>query len=284
MRIPPYWKRATYTGPVPGGKSYTFTAWGWSFDSPDEAQDSAEARARRIYEHFTNQQPLDEYPYLDRPMREEIVETFTLGNKEVAVLTRNRYGALVLNSPSVMFADVDFPKGKSSSGGGGLFGMFSKPAPAANDPAASTIQRVNEWAQQNPQHAFRLYRTAAGLRLLFTDDLYDATDNQTDAMLESLGSDPLYRTLTQKQESFRARLTPKPWRAKCSNPPNRYPWESSSDEQAYRAWENNYAACTRDYKTAELIQVVGPESGDEEIQQIIQIHDQYALSGGVRLA
>lgn len=162
--------------------------------------------------------------------------------------------------------------------------MFSKPAPAANDPAASTIQRVNEWAQQNPQHAFRLYRTAAGLRLLFTDDLYDATDNQTDAMLESLGSDPMYRTLTQKQESFRARLTPKPWRANCSRPPNRYPWESSSDEQAYRAWENNYAACTRDYKTAELIQVVGPESGDEEIQQIIQIHDQYALSGGVRLA
>ncbi len=282
MRIRPYWKRATYTGPVSAGKSYTFAACGWSFDSPEAAHADAEARAKRVYTHFTADRPLAEYPYLDRPMREEIVESFRLGGKEIAILTRNRYGALVLNSASVMFADVDFPQGRSSLGG--LFRLFSKSAPASSDPATLAIQRVAEWAQHNPQHSFRLYRTAAGLRLLFTDNLYDAADAPTDAILESLGSDPMCRTLTRKQESFRARLTPKPWRARCPKPPNRYPWETSSAEQAYREWEREYASCTRDYKTAKLIQVVGRESGDEEIQQIVQLHEEHALRGGARLA
>jgi hypothetical protein len=278
MRIPPYWKRAEFSGPGPGGKTLTFIGWGWSFDSPDAAEDDARARAQRMFNHFTSGTEPDLYPYLDRPMREEIVETLTYGGREIAVLTRNRYGALVLNSASVMFADIDFPPSGPSLGK--LFKMLSKSPPAGD----ATIQGVMAWAQQNPHHSFRLYRTAAGLRLLFTDGLYNAIDDQTDSILASLGSDPLYRTLTQQQESFRARLTPKPWRAHCPKPPNRYPWESSADEQAYRAWERDYATCTRDYKTVELIQVIGSDTGDEEIQQIVQLHDQYALRGGAKLA
>src|SRR5688572_25845321 len=119
MRIAPYWKKATFTGNVPRRGEQTFTAWGWSFQSPDEAQREAAARAQRIYQHFAQQRQRPEhYPYLDTPMREEIIESVKQGDKEIAVITRNRYGALVLNSASVMFADVDFPEAKSSSGGG----------------------------------------------------------------------------------------------------------------------------------------------------------------------
>jgi hypothetical protein len=281
MRIPPYWQRAEYSGPGPDGRTLTFTGWGWSFESADAAQDDARKRAQRIFNHFTAGQEPGEYLYLDRPMREEIIERITQGGKEIAVLTRNRYGALVLNSASVLFADVDVPPAKPSPGG--ILKLFSKSAPSG-DPYAERLQAITTWAAQNPGRSFRLYRTAAGFRLLFTDALYDARSESTDDLLASLGSDPMYRTLTKQQESFRARLTPKPWRADCPKPPNRYPWESSAEEQAYRAWERRYADCTRSYRTVELIQEFGSASGDAEIAQIVQLHDQYALQGGAKLA
>lgn len=277
MRIPPYWVRESYTGHDTNGQPQTFVAWGWSFQSREEAQDDGRARARRIFDYMIQGRKPERYPYLDRPMREEIVQTVPLRGKDIAVLTRNKYGALVLNSANVLFADIDFPAGKP--GGGGLMKRLF--GGGGNQPSgeALTLGGIQNWAAHNPGRTFRLYRTKAGLRLLFTDKLYEPKSSETAALLASVGSDPMYQLLTQKQESFRARLTPKPWRCDFYNPPNQYPWSDSQSEAAFRAWEREYKQSCAGYKTCELVEEVGLPSGLEEIGMITELHDKIACPG-----
>ncbi len=55
--------------------------------------------------------------YLDRPMREPVLREVKKDNGELAaVVTRNSYGCLVLNTARVMFVDVDLPELKPEGG------------------------------------------------------------------------------------------------------------------------------------------------------------------------
>ena len=48
--------------------------------------------------------------YYDRPPREEIVREIAGASGQTdAMLTRNSYSALVLNTPRLMFIDIDIP-------------------------------------------------------------------------------------------------------------------------------------------------------------------------------
>ena len=142
---------------------------------------------------------------------------------------------------------------------------------------SKTIKKVKTWAKQNPDRSFRMYRTCAGLRLLFTDHLYDPTSKETDDFLKSLGSDLLYRKLTEKQECFRTRLTAKPWRYDCYTPPNKYPWDSKAEEQIYREWEQEYKSKTRKYATCMLIDTVGTGIKEKSIENIVKLHERYVF-------
>ncbi len=201
-----------------------------------------------------------------------------LGDREIAIVTRNRYGALVLNSASVLFADIDFPKSEPSGLLGALLSSFSRARKEKRAEALreGPLQAFLDWVRSNPGRSFRLYRTRAGLRLLFTDQLYGPNTAETTEILKSLGCDPLYRRLTEKQECFRARLTPKPWRCGCPVPPNRYPWADQKTERAYRDWEQKYAEKTQGYKTCELLKVVGAGPQTSEVETIIQLQDRFA--------
>ena len=214
MRIPKHWTKGSYTGRDDDGAESTFSAWGWSLDSLAAAQEDAVARAKRIFDYLVHGQQLDAYEYADRPMREEIVQTLRDGDRDIAVITRNGYGALVLNTASVLFVDVDYPRIQATGLWDALLLALSRSRREWRLAAARelTLESVRRWAQDHPERAFRLYRTRAGLRLLFVDGLYQPKSDETKRLLTELGSDPLYRRLTLRQECFRARLTPKPWR------------------------------------------------------------------------
>ena len=140
----------------------------------------------------------------------------------------------------------------------------------------ATMQAVRDWAQRNPNHSLRLYRTRAGLRLLFTDRLYSPTSAETARMLRDLGSDSLYRKLTEKQESFRARLTPKPWRCGCRRPPSQYPWDDAEAERMYREWEREYQEKIKGYATCELVETIGKGASEGSVNLIVDLHDRCA--------
>ena len=144
MRIPPYWAKGSYANTDREGRTRRFLAWGWSFVDLSEAKEEAVARAKRIFERLTSGQPTGSYDYLECPLREEIVDTFKDGDDQVAVLTRNRYGSLVLNSASTCFADVDFPRLRSNGLIDAILLLFSRSRRQERMQAArdATVQAV----------------------------------------------------------------------------------------------------------------------------------------------
>lgn len=282
MNIPPFWTRETYSGVDQKGKSHSFMANGWSFDSLEDARQQAIERAKKIFNFLTTGQQLDTYEdYLDRPIQEEIIDTIQHDGKTIGLITCNRYGALVLNTAHVLIADVDFPKPSPSNIWEGITWLFvpSKRRQAQGYLKEKTIDRIGQWAVNNPTRYFRLYQTLAGLRIIFTDMLYDPKSDDTLMILDQLGSDPLYKQLTSKQECFRARLTPKPWRCDCSRPPGRYPWNNEAEETRYRKWEKEYLQAISHYKTCEFVNHYGDEIQSEAIQNIVDIHDEWTCKG-----
>jgi hypothetical protein len=278
MRIPPFWTRATAR--VPGRPGNEQAAWGWSFDSMNAAKADALARAQRIIDRLRDGGHPDQYQYLHQPLHETIVRTIKSGDKDLAVITRNCYGALILNCASVCFVDVDFPPARSAGPLDSILSLFSsaRRQQRAQGPIDATVQKVRQWAEANPDRSFRIYRTFAGLRLLFTDGLYSPTSSQTAALLDALGSDPLYRRLTEKQECFRARLTPKPWRCGHHNPPSHFLPEDTRLQQVYQRWVSDYETRCRDYAVCQLLDTAGRDHAPEPISTIVRLHDQYTCN------
>lgn len=278
MNIPPFWAKEHYTGADASGREQTFVACGWSFESLDKARAEALARAQRIFEAIAGGRRPKEYEYLDRPIREEIVQTIDVGQDEPVLITRNRYGALVLNTASVFFADVDCPPASPRGVVEALLWPFSPARRRRRREALreETLSRVRAWAAANSARRFRLYRTHSGLRLLFVDRTYEPGSPEVSDMLSELGADPLYRRLTEKQQCFRARLSPKPWRCGVGRPPSSYPWSSSADERAYRRWETEYTDACRGFRTAVLESGDGAAAEHPAIQRVIRLHDDWS--------
>jgi len=287
MRIPPYWTRGSYSSIDRNGRETDQLAYGWSFESMEAAHADAVARAKRLFERVDSFESPDVYEYSEKPLREEIYRQIVCDGEEIAVITRNRYGSLVLNTPSVCFVDIDFPY----LGPRGLLDeillLFSRKRREARRQEAIdlTMSSVRIWIARNNNRSFRLYRTAVGLRVLFTDRLYNPTSEETVDLLAQLGSDPLYCRLTHNQECFRARLTPKPWRCGSERPRWQYPFVTEEREQEYRQWQRSYETNSSGYGVCELLEAQGPIPTDGPIATIVDIHDKYTCrNDGAKLA
>lgn len=274
MKIPKYWAKSTAKVRDDGGE-FDLTFWRWSDVSQAEAVQAADARARDVAARFTSFRDLDRYGYADRPLREEVVESMKDGQRESAIITRNSYGALILNTARVMFIDLDFDK----SGNSGASMMRRLMGKATTSPEAQRLAQVEEWARQNPRWNLRVYRTFGGLRGLITNELFDPTDRASTEILQSLNSDPLYVRLCRAQECYRARLTPKPWRCGMVNPPAQYPWPTTNAEIAQRQWVGQYQHAAERYSTCKLIKEFGSAPLNSEVARIVELHDRYACRG-----
>ena len=131
MHVPRSWFKASGVADAPDGSPQPLAVWGWG-DDEAEAKSSAAQRLTRLIERLrSGATSEDEYGgYGARPLREEILETLGPG----AVLTRCRYGAVILNAASLLFLDVDLPE---ESGMQRLGRLFSKA-----DPAAAAVERL----------------------------------------------------------------------------------------------------------------------------------------------
>jgi hypothetical protein len=207
VRIPRYWARATDTTEGPARRRFRLETWGWSDRSVSEALEVARRRLADVAARIASGDLTRKYPYGERPLREEIVRTLA---PDEAIVTRNRYGALVLNTARVPFIDVDAPE----------------PQP--------------EW--------FRKLRGLFARRPLVTREL-----------LEALGSDPRFVKLCAVQESFRARLTPKPWRCDVSLPPGQHPREDTALRARVEEWLRGYEAASEHFATCRFIEHAGPD-------------------------
>jgi hypothetical protein len=278
MNFPKFWAR---------GKIGDFICWRWSSLSLEEAQARANEAARQLAERIRGGgRPLKRGSYYpDRPFREQVLEEMKSANGDVAaVVTRNSYGCLVLNTSRIMFVDVDLPEPKVSRG---LFSkLFGKPdLTPPRDLQGEVIRKVENWSKAHPDWGWRIYRTRAGLRLMATHDLIDANSSQAIEVFTAFGADPLYQKLCQSQKCYRARLTPKPWRCGVKGKPDRWPWLEPKAETRFEKWETQYNDRSAAWSTCELVRKIGSQEVHPEIAPILSYHDSATRIGkGLQLA
>jgi hypothetical protein len=289
MLIPRYWSRAEGEVIGPSGHRVPVACWRGSRHSPEDAESLARQAAARFAARMGEGAEFPaHYPYANRPLREEIVEEFPPGADEPhAAITRNAYGALVLNTARAAFVDMDLAAAPSTGGildqlAAWLFGLKKAEAP---NPALGALARLAEWMGQKQEWGVRVYRTRAGLRYLVTHAAIAAGGDESEEAMRFLGADPKYRHLCRVQQCFRARLTPKPWRIGIAVPPVRFPHALPEQEGAIREWRTRYERASAAYATCSFVETAGSEEVHPEIAPIVELHDRHTrATSGLPLA
>lgn len=286
MKLARYWTRQAGEAIDKKGDPIRVVSRGWSNESLEAARAMARERARRVAETIASDgTKAKQYGYGERPLPEPALREFRNGSEAAsAVITRNAYGALVMNARNMMFVDIDRedePKSTLSS----VLSLFGKRKPAPGSVATDAVMTGIQGVAEHNSLAARVYKTAAGYRVLVLSQRFEAGDSRSEALLEEFGSDKLYVRLCRMQESFRARLTPKPWRCGLGVPPVTFPFDNPDDEVRFREWEGLYTTQAARYATCRFVASFGGERIEPEFLELVEYHDRETkASSGLKLA
>ena len=231
-------------------KQITISRFGWSDISQQDAHNVALKRIEEAFEQIEvgkdviRKELRVAYNGSDGvPIREEVVAKY-----DDVIITRNPYGSLCLNTPDVLFADIDylntytefsvypilsivgflifgqyifFPEiytfsmivgiiGILSIMGGKIFAYKKNNPKADKTPEALALKTIERFSESNPEWHLRIYKTPAGLRILVMHDIFNV-ESSID-IFEALDTDYNYINMCKLQDCFRARVSPKPWR------------------------------------------------------------------------
>lgn len=279
MKFAKYWSEASFPVDKATFGTDTFSTWGASNESQAQAGVNASERATRLGQLISRgYEALREYEYWNGYIREEVIEEITnTDGRVLAVLTRNSYGATVLNTEAVLFGDIDIAEP----------GLFSKLLQLLGQPKKDKtwfIARIEQYQQQNPAYTFKVYETFAGLRVVVANEVFDKYSGSAKAIFSSLGVDPLYVKLCKAQSCFRARLTPKPWRIGLERPASRFPRHEQSEINDFSSWLKNYELASRRVSTVKLVATFGHAREHPDVNRVLEVHDRYARRSSVQLA
>lgn len=281
MNIPRFWANTEGRAKNANHDEILLRRWGWSSISLEDAARHAQQRFNEFATKVSGGPvPEDFYAYGRSPIREQwLEELHDNAGDTLGVLTRNVYGAVILNTSDVMFLDIDLPHQWNTGLVGRLFGR--KP----QDPADKILSWLHETLPGLTSSGFRIYRTYAGLRLLSHDSGHSADSESVQKLMEQLNVDPAYRHLCKVQQCFRARLTPKPWRCGCKRPPGRYPHEDTQTARVFEHWLADYEKKIAGYATCCYLDSIGSKHSDDRATLVRTLHDELSLAeSGKQLA
>jgi hypothetical protein len=316
------WAMARAEGRHPNGHVTGVRRHGWS----NESQQAAEAHARQRAEaDLARRLGGEVVPHTERrlpycaegglPIREEIVDELP-----DAVITRNTYGALCLNTEQALFVDVDWPlyREPMSCGFGCLFALSIPaslataawlygaptlllivawfvahrlelrrigPPPGEDRDDWKALDPARRWCAEHPAWRVRVYRSPNGLRRLAVHAPVPANSDEALAFMQAVRADPQYVRLCRLQQCSRARLSPKPWR--MTEPLHRLPkrlkhWPPLDEgRRAERAaWCAEYDAASARYRACAFRTEIGVGRVDPALAGLIALHDD--RSGALR--
>lgn len=295
-------------------KQITVRRFGWSSVSQADADQMAGQRAQEalkrinIGEKLLRREPKIPYNGADGvPIREEV-----LSREGEIVITRNSYGAHCLNTPNVLFADVDFnmetpprwllahilPLMVASILAGVWFRSFGVGfvsfvlaaflgAPLAlgthklllvlrGGPERLAKRRIASFVRGHRDWLLRIYQTPAGLRVLVLQRTFKPSEPAVTDFFKSLGVDPIYAKMCRNQQCFRARVSPKPWRIGISNHMRPRPgfWPVRAERLAERnEWIRNYEAAATRFASCKFLEAQGKGRTDPEAAKVRDLHD-----------
>jgi hypothetical protein len=314
MLIPSFWAEASARHRAKG-KQVTVRRFGWSLDSDEDAARNAQARADEALarvlagEALVRREPKVSYNGADGvPIREQVLERH--GD---TVITRNLYGARCLNTPDVFFADIDFGAepgralrgvvvavlvlaaawwGKTYGGWWTAFGAMLVALTVAGAVARALVglgllakggqetvarRRVEAFVAAHPGWRLRLYRTPAGLRTLAMHRRFDPDDPEVAAFFDAVKADKLYVRMCRRQRCFRARISPKPWRAGVEThiKPRPGVWPVNPERLPEREdWIALYELMTLGYASCRHLADLGDGPVDAGVDAVRELHDE----------
>ncbi len=312
MIVPRYWSEATTKTSIEG-RQFTLKRFGWSDTSEQDAGIHARSRLDEALEVLVREGDVRRVDHKaayngaeGMPIREEVIAT-----RQDVVISRNSYGALCLNTPDVLFADIDFEfKAPASyflpvsvplsamvsalalfyhSWPGLITGLFATVilsvvlgniirrmrATPERDIEQATVERIKQLSRQSPELNIRLYRTPAGLRALLLNDTYAPASEAALTLLKRLQSDRVYIQMCRNQECFRARVSPKPWRIgldRIRPSPGIWPVRPERLEER-TTWVDEYTRRAEGYASCRFLLQLGSTRVHRKADFVRQIHD-----------
>lgn len=312
MIVPAFWAEGRLRERS-AGRQITVRRFGWSDQSPQAAQAHADARTREAFDRIAAGETLDrrerKSPYNGAdgtPIREEIVS-----RHGETIVTRNSYGARCLNTPDVLFVDIDF---ETPYRGGPLLlalmagaiggwmarswlaglvaaivvfavaawqvGAQRRRGAAAGvnpQPEKRARARIARFLRQHPDWHLRLYRTPAGLRALAMHRTFDPVEPVVADCFKALGADKVYARMCRNQHCFRARVSAKPWRIGIGEHLRPRPgvWPVSPDKLPLRdAWIARYEQAAQGHAACHFVEALGSATLDPRAQAVQRLHDE----------
>jgi hypothetical protein len=238
------------------GVEQEITCYGGSNTSIEEARYRAKEKAEKVKRKINGEKHLfDEY---EAEIREEILRIID----DHSAITRNRYGAQVLNAEKLLILDIDKPKAS--------FGDLFKRKDAGGD-KLKIFDMVRKLAStpKYQAHGFRIYETYQGARVIVLGRDFDPRDRDTQNMMNEFNCDPLYTRLCIKQACYRARLTPKPYRMKMHAYKVKFP--GNGNDPAFQQWLAEYERESRNFNVCRFIEQVGSRYS---MNEVVQLHDE----------
>ena len=256
MKIFKYWAAEKASIDIQGETKY-LTAYGGSNISLEDAARSARGKMEKLKRKIDGDRHVfDDY---EVEIREEILQVVD----DKTIVTRNRYGAQVMNAESLLFLDIDKPKPA------GLGGLFRKNTTEGSKERIYDMVRKLAGSTAYAGLGFRLYETYQGARVIVTGGNFEARSRETQSLMKEFNVDSLYASICRKQGCFRARLTPKPWRMKMKAYKVRYPREVADIQ--FDEWLGVYEQASRNYSVCKFIEQVGTGAG---IPEAVRLHDE----------
>lgn len=313
MIVPQHWAEARAQHRE-RGRQITIRRFGWSGDSHALAQAMAEQRAAEALQRALSGEKLPRreprVPYNGAqgvPIREEIV-----ARHDDVVITRNAYGARCLNTPDVLFGDVDFSSAAPFRLKLAMFGVLASVAlmlgwrsgsillglgalavalfagyllsealyrlviRVTGGQARRTRVLIERFLAAHPDWGLRLYQTPNGWRMLVTHRLFAADEPEVAAFFAAIGADPLYARMCRNQQCFRARVSAKPWRIGIAThlKPRPGVWPVRPERMAGRsAWIAHYENEAARFAACTLVAVLGNQQVHPKVATVSALHD-----------
>jgi hypothetical protein len=316
MIVPKYWAEAT-ASQRKSNKQFSVRRFGWSDNSQDAAQAHAQQRADEALarmlagDKVAHRDP--KIPYNGAagvPIREEIIATHG-----ETIITRNSYGALCLNTPNVLFADVDDKTSASGAlvigtiailfiaaivagaildsklisilGGVGavMFGYSVAQAVASfknklgGDAESQIRRRIAAFLKLHPDWRLCLYRTPAGFRILAEHRTFDPQDAKVTEFFTAMRVDGTYGRMCKNQHCFRARVSPKPWRIGIAAHMRPRPgvWPIKPERMPERMeWIRRYEEAAVGFASCRFIAAIGSGNINTDARDVRTLHDELA--------
>ncbi|MBO4618652.1 MAG: hypothetical protein J5654_00935 [Victivallales bacterium] len=268
MKFYRYWLRCTrdITGKNGAQSVQSTVAYGYSDYSLEDARACGERLLDTVEKRIAGSHPEWHYATEERPIREKILLQLT----PLDVVTRNRYGAEVLNSNRLVFIDIDGEIPSSQNFFAWLATLLST-KDVTSDAQQEPFDRIAQLAKKaGHEHTpIRIYRTRAGYRLLLDTPL-EGKDCQK--LMKCFHADPLYTTLCRSQNCYRARLTPKPYRIRIPKCRFDFPEDNPETLAFQQHWITQYNAHSEPFAVCHYLGTLNGAEG-QSADVVVRYHD-----------